>query len=112
MQAIHCHEPFASIRPVEWEERDGRSHCNYCGSIHPDVLIGLLEAGARLERSDMKYGWPHKFYVHHPDFYGKWYNEHLLDLDDPSFRTLTRHIQQQTRILFTREHGQFRWQYQ
>lgn len=42
--------------------------CSYCGSIHPEDLIGFLEKGnARLDRADMKYGWPHKFYCAVPN---------------------------------------------
>lgn len=37
--------------------------CSYCGSIHPEDLIKLLEAGATMHGADWKYGWPHKFYV-------------------------------------------------
>lgn len=37
--------------------------CGYCGSIHPEDLLGFLGQGAQLESSDWKYGWPHKFYV-------------------------------------------------
>jgi len=46
--------------------------CSYCGSIHPEDLFTALNAGAELNGSDWKYGWPHKFYVDripnpHPD---------------------------------------------
>lgn len=37
--------------------------CSYCGSIHPEDLVTLLEAGAKASGADWKYGWPHKFYV-------------------------------------------------
>lgn len=37
--------------------------CSYCGSIHPEDLLRVVEAGATLGGSDWKYGWPHKFYV-------------------------------------------------
>ncbi len=37
--------------------------CSYCGSIHPEDLVRVVEAGAKLGGSDWKYGWPHKFYV-------------------------------------------------
>ncbi len=55
--------------------------CSYCGSLHPEDLVSLLEAfGARLGGSDWKYGWPHRFYVRFPSGQMlKWYNEHLLD---------------------------------
>lgn len=83
--------------------------CAYCGSIHPEGLVQALQSGARLEETDQKYGWPHKFYVHGipnlhrgklvrvgsrhapgqpeeiitglaPDeCFAKWYNDHFLD---------------------------------
>lgn len=37
--------------------------CSYCGSMHPEDLLEALKAGAELHMADMKYGWPHKFYV-------------------------------------------------
>lgn len=37
--------------------------CSYCGSISPSELVAAIAAGAKLEPSDRKYGWPHKFYV-------------------------------------------------
>lgn len=37
--------------------------CGYCGSIQPQDLLDAIRAGARLECADLKYGWPHKFYV-------------------------------------------------
>jgi len=37
--------------------------CSYCGSMHPEDLLAALRAGAVLSLADMKYGWPHKFYV-------------------------------------------------
>nr|MBL8412719.1 hypothetical protein [Dechloromonas sp.] len=37
--------------------------CGYCGSMHPADVAAALRSGARLDPSDRKYGWPHKFYV-------------------------------------------------
>lgn len=37
--------------------------CSYCGSIHPEDLVSILESGAHLGHADWKYGWPHKFYI-------------------------------------------------
>jgi hypothetical protein len=40
--------------------------CGYCGSVAPDALLQLRDAGriAHVDRSvDWKYGWPHKIYV-------------------------------------------------
>lgn len=41
--------------------------CDYCGSIHPEDLLKILESGGSLGGSDWKYGWPHKFYVTAPN---------------------------------------------
>jgi len=68
----HVGEPFSDIRPLEWfsprldDEPYGRPFrtCSYCGSIHPEDLLLALQNGATLDRADMKYGFPHKFYVH------------------------------------------------
>jgi|SRR5471030_543119 len=37
--------------------------CSYCGSISAEDLLVALEAGAKAEVADWKYGWPHKIYV-------------------------------------------------
>lgn len=37
-------------------------NCGYCGSMHPSDVVAAIQAGARGEWSDMKYGWPHKAY--------------------------------------------------
>lgn len=70
---IICHDTdafaqrFASatykIREADGAYGINKRHCSYCGSLHPEDLLNVLEAGARLELADMKYGWPHKFYV-------------------------------------------------
>lgn len=39
-------------------------HCSFCGSMHPAELLVAIKCGARVELADMKYGWPHKLYVH------------------------------------------------
>lgn len=46
------------------DDRGYRS-CGYCGSIHPDDLLGYIERGevGRAEMADRKYGYPHKVYV-------------------------------------------------
>lgn len=38
--------------------------CAYCGSMHPADVVTAIQAGARGEWADMKYGWPHKAYFH------------------------------------------------
>ncbi len=51
-------------------ERDGREHCNYCGSITLEAAIGLLSTpGTHYSGSDWKYGYPHKFYIGAQKFY-------------------------------------------
>jgi hypothetical protein len=46
-----------------WPKGEPYRTCGYCGSIHPEDLIAALAAGAELQGSDWKYGWPHKFYL-------------------------------------------------
>lgn len=36
--------------------------CSYCGSMHPSDVAAAIQAGARGEWADWKYGWPHKAY--------------------------------------------------
>ena len=43
--------------------RDSLMRCTHCGSVHPRDLLKAIEGGAVLRVADMKYGWPHKFYV-------------------------------------------------
>lgn len=69
-----------------WQLRDdGLRHCNYCGSLHPEDFLRLMDHGVHVGGSDWKYGWPHKFYVTTdskpgaPGLFAKWYNEHLQD---------------------------------
>jgi hypothetical protein len=57
-----AYHPFAT--GWDWAEpRDGEHfrRCNYCGSINPDDLVA--ETDWRADWADMKYGWPHKFYI-------------------------------------------------
>jgi hypothetical protein len=65
----------------EWRKPTRGEHfrrCSHCGSIHPEdlaealsveVTIGdtLASRGRRVEWADMKYGWPHKFYIDIPN---------------------------------------------
>jgi len=55
--------------------------CTYCGGIHPEDLVTLLNEGVRLQNTDWKYGWPHKFYVIGPDgsWLGKFYTTHMQE---------------------------------
>lgn len=42
--------------------------CSYCGSLSPKRLLELLQhPETKVECSDWKYGWPHKFYIEHPN---------------------------------------------
>lgn len=62
---------------------DGLLSCSYCGSMRPEDMMQVIrQGGARVELADMKYGWPHKFYVDSanlPRGRGKFYTEHLAD---------------------------------
>lgn len=52
----------------QWAEPTRGEHfrrCNFCGSIHPEDLAA--EEGWKAQWADMKYGWPHKFYVDIPN---------------------------------------------
>lgn len=100
--------------------------CSYCGSIHPEDLFNFLTSGAKLFMADLKYGWPHKFYVdnipnpkagqpvvkgythkegeHVPTMgvgprytHSKFYTEHLKDVrDEAAFEALVAFINKST----------------
>lgn len=63
----------------EYEYRNGRKHCSYCGSLSPNELRELIKQGATIRLADQKYGWPHKFYISLNGEYLKFYSEHLKD---------------------------------
>lgn len=92
-------------RPInpEYKDRPYRT-CSYCGSIHPEDLLALIEKGATLGGADWKYGWPHKFYIKDapPGVFGKWYNDHLTDTgyDDEARNKLFETIKGLTQIDF------------
>lgn len=73
---IHCHDtdPHAArFGPPKWQTRAGGErpgetglrHCSYCGSLHPLDLLTVEVTN--LHRADMKYGYPHKFYLDVPN---------------------------------------------
>jgi hypothetical protein len=55
--------------------------------------------------SDWKYSWAHKFYVYPNGGTGmyKWYNTHLKDLDDETFRSFSQFLLTHTGIEFIHE---------
>ena len=107
--------------------------CSYCGSMHPlDLLVYLVKGAADLHGADWKYGWPHKFYcdVPNPDegaqvvvstysngtappedtlgsasafLHVKFYNVHLLDVDEEEFEALAQSLHQYTGIMFAKK---------
>lgn len=55
---------------MSWRSgRDGEHfrRCPHCGSLHPEDMAEAVRAGSKLELADMKYGWPHKFYLDVPN---------------------------------------------
>lgn len=54
---------------LEYGRSEPYRTCSYCGSMHPEDLVRLLETDPRVKLggSDWKYGWPHKFYVDVPN---------------------------------------------
>lgn len=62
--------PYTRNQEYKWtwaEPRRGEHfhRCSYCGSVNPDELAA--EPSWKAEWADMKYGWPHKFYVDIPN---------------------------------------------
>lgn len=70
-------EKYGGSDKVTYGSREGRLHCDYCGSLHPREVVALLKAGASISFADWKYGWPHKAYLDNP--WGKFYTRHLVD---------------------------------
>lgn len=63
-----------------WTMRGKYRHCNFCGSMHPDDFMKLVEDGYAIGPTDKSY----KAYVHdagdHPEggsYVGKFYFQHL-----------------------------------
>lgn len=59
-------DPSGWFGPDPTKEPYGQTFrtCFYCGSIHPyDLLRAMMAHPVALERTDRKYGYPHKFYV-------------------------------------------------
>lgn len=108
--------------------------CSYCGSIHPADLLALDErvffksseeflatrpsleqmqadmSIPRLELADMKYGWPHKVYLHGVDSFGKFYVEHGEDAeDDATLATLSALLDRTTRVSLHRGERGLMW---
>lgn len=79
----HDKDPTAfGFQPVTWQRpTDARPFrtCSYCGSIHPQDLLEMLQAGDTLELADLKHGWPHKFYTSE---YNKFYSLHMIDAEE------------------------------
>lgn len=65
--------PFKLPESDEWREDDT---CSYCGSMKPDVVFALLEAGAEITPTDKSY----KAYLKNPkkdNGFGKIYFQHF-----------------------------------
>jgi hypothetical protein len=69
---------------TNWQRKPDEPNfkCSYCGSADPYDVWASIVSGAKLVASDMKYGWPHKFYVEGgPEGVKKFYTLHLKDAD-------------------------------
>lgn len=51
-------------RPLEGSYGTGYRQCSYCGSLHPEDLLKILQIpGTRVNWADQKYGYLHKCYI-------------------------------------------------
>ena len=118
-----CRPPSGRRPTVEWDEKthtwqeladvplhgDNKQYrtCSYCGSIHPEDFYNYLTTVPNLKvgGSDWKYGWPHKFYIENiPNLaWAKWYNIHLLDLEQSAFDALAPILYHKTGIRWERK---------
>lgn len=73
-----CGKKYSKHRDRPWRS------CSYCGSIHPQDLLGLDPGTVnRAEWADWKYGYPHKMYVEAgPGRHIKFYSRHLVDFPE------------------------------
>lgn len=110
-----CHGKLSPLlhTPIVWySPGDGpndianRTHrsCSYCGSVHPEDLLKMLEKGARLVMADQKYGYIHKFYVRDTGnrMAVKFYTQHLLDqgYDDEALEALLKIMSDYTGLVW------------
>lgn len=61
---VHEGEGFASPENLHWRpgyEDAPYRYCGYCGSLHPEDFA--VAPASKIDRTDMKYGWPHKVYI-------------------------------------------------
>jgi len=98
-------------RKYEYIWRDDVQVCNYCGSISPeDALIRLLNPDVDASGADWKYGWPHKFYIRLYGRPGKFYNKHLYDASNETFKALTKLMTAKLGITFSIDSTGLRYQ--
>ncbi len=119
---VHGEKSPYTGKKIVWEIREEAElpmirfrHCSWCGGLHPKDFLDVLEdIGSVIELADMKYGWPHKFYVDRylgRNCHAKFYNEHLLDLvGEPEFDILSKAIEKRTGIRFSIKGGQLYWE--
>lgn len=74
------------LEPIHFSIRGSQKYraCSWCGSAHPaDLAQSIRDDGLALSMADMKYGWPHKFYMAsnkpNPQGFIKFYSLHLQD---------------------------------
>jgi len=80
---------YENPEDISYQKDDRGIHCRYCGSMPPSETIRLLkDADTKVSGSDWKYGWPHKFYIHPPKGWGKFYSVHLYDATEEEFKEL------------------------
>lgn len=87
--------PYDDAREATEKDPNPRPRsCAYCGSMHPDDVVQAIYDGARLELADMKYGYPHKIYLHGIPKYdhGKIYTNHLRDASEAQLFIICRAI--------------------
>lgn len=114
IKLAHANDPVAGwYGPVRWIKRGVFYRCSFCGSIHPEELIKLLQKeGITIKFSDLKYGWPHKLYVKGAGEWIKFYTVHLLDMEDEQFAILTELIRNKSGFKFERNDDGLQWEKQ
>lgn len=94
--------------------------CDYCGSIHPEDLVSLVEKypSAKFEVADMKYGHPHKIYIDIQEKLAsgqkpwvKFYTVHFVDdgITDADFETVAALVWKHAGVLFSRDERGVKW---
>jgi hypothetical protein len=90
--AVHDYDPMVQVSRIspEYVLVGGDLRCNFCGSMSVEQVLSHLDAGAKLQPADRKYGWPHKWYVVGDSVYAKFYSLHAKEATPEQHELLSK----------------------